>query len=36
MQSVPESFFSGETISSEEKEPDVVQDNVVITSERYM
>ena len=36
MQNVPESFYSGEKVSQEEKEPDLVQDNVVITSERYL
>ena len=34
MQHTPESFFSADVVSQEEKEPDVVQDNVVLTCER--
>lgn len=34
MQNTPDSYFGSEVISQEEKEPDICQDNVVITSER--
>ncbi len=35
MQNVPESFFDLEQISQEEQYPDICQDNVAITSERF-
>jgi hypothetical protein len=35
MQNVPESFFDPEQITQEEQYPDICQDNVAISSERF-
>lgn len=34
MQTVPETFFTGE--SQDEKDPDVVEDNAIMSSERFV